>query len=75
MASFTAFINMTMMEHQKLPSYNFNDRPVIRFREAVKEILKMSPDLGWWSEINIMAASIKFINVTMSNWISPCMGY
>lgn len=33
------------MEHLKLPSYNFNDEPVIRFGEAVRE-LKMSPDLG-----------------------------
>lgn len=64
-----------MMEHQKLPSYNFNDRPVIRFGEAVKETLKMSPDRGWWSEINIMVVSIKFINVTMSNWISSCTSY
>lgn len=45
-SSFTAFINMTVMEHQKLPSYNFNDRPVIKFGEAVKETLKMSPDWG-----------------------------
>lgn len=61
------------MEHLKLPSYNFNDEPVIRFGEAVRELLKMSPDLGWWSEINIMAAYIKFINVTMSYGASSCM--
>lgn len=72
---FSFFINMTVMEHQKLPSYNFNDGPVIRSWEAVKEILKMSPDSAWWSEINIMTASIKFINVTMCNRISPCMSY
>lgn len=71
-SSLTAFINMKMMD-QKLPSYDFNDRPVFRFQEAVKEILKMYPDSGWWSEINIMTASIKFINVTMCNWISSCM--
>lgn len=35
-----AFINLTVMDHLKLPSYNFNDEPVIRFGEAVESSSK-----------------------------------
>lgn len=68
---------MAVINRHKVPSYNFYDSPVIRdiFWEAVKEILKMSPDSGWWSDIDIMTVFITFINVIVCNRISTCMSY